>query len=133
MTLTDSIGESDAASTGELFFYLTPMDFTAADLAQHPNASVSISFAQEGEHACKMDVEDPTCWRITLLGSVAPVPADREAFAEKVLFSRHPQMKNWPSNHGFRPYVLQLSHIVLLDFYGGAKHVPVDEYYQTKL
>lgn len=42
-------------------------------------------------------------------------------------------MKWWPKNHGFAPYVLTLEHIVLLDFYGGAKHVPVAEYYAIKL
>lgn len=94
---------------------------------------MSISFAQQGPSACKMDVEDPTCWRITLLGSVVPVATDRVEYAQKILFSRHPEMKYWPSNHGFRPYVLELAHIVLLDFYGGAKHIRVEDYYATKL
>lgn len=46
---------------------------------------------------------------------------------------RHPQMKDWPEKHGFLPYVLDIENIILLDFYGGAKHVPVKEYYQAKL
>jgi hypothetical protein len=45
--------------------------------------------AQEGEHACKMDVEDPTCWKLTLTGKVVPVPADQRHYAEKVLFSKY--------------------------------------------
>ena len=42
-------------------------------------------------------------------------------------------MKHWPPTHGFLPYVLDIDNIVLLDFYGGVKHVPVDEYYEIQL
>ena len=42
-------------------------------------------------------------------------------------------MKHWPKKHGFLPYVLEIENIILLDFYGGAKHVLVNEYYQIKL
>ncbi|ETI53304.1 hypothetical protein F443_03726 [Phytophthora nicotianae P1569] len=79
-------------------------------------ALVAISMAQGGEHACKMDVEDPTCWKITLTGKVVPVPADQRHYAEKVLFSKHPQMEHWPENHGFLPKVLEIENIILLVF-----------------
>lgn len=49
------------------------------------------------------------------------------------LCDRHPQMEYWPTKHGFQPYVLRIENIILLDFYGGAKHVLVQEYYQIKL
>lgn len=62
------------------------MDPTATDLAANPNATVTISKAQEGP--CTMDVEDPTCWRLTLVGSVAPVDTANVEYAEKVLFSK---------------------------------------------
>ncbi|ETM52822.1 hypothetical protein L914_03605 [Phytophthora nicotianae] len=89
VSYSDGVGYSKEDSTGKLFFYLTPMDATGSDLSVNSTASVAISMAQEGEHACKMDVEDPTCWKITLTGKVVPVPADQRHYAEKVLFSKY--------------------------------------------
>lgn len=42
-------------------------------------------------------------------------------------------MEYWPSGHGFVAYVMKIENIVVLDYYGGAKHVPVDEYYSVSL
>lgn len=61
---------------------------TGADLAVNPSASIAISLAQQGRSACKMDVEDPTCWRVSITGKVVPVAADKLEFAKKALFSR---------------------------------------------
>ncbi|RLN43689.1 hypothetical protein BBJ28_00024383 [Nothophytophthora sp. Chile5] len=106
---------------------------TPVDLAKNPNATVALSKAEGGEKACYMDVEDPTCWRLSLTGKVVPVKDDKRDYAERVLFSKHPQMKHWPKKHNFRPYVLEIEHLVLLDFYGAAKHVAVSDYYKIKL
>ncbi|CAH0478900.1 unnamed protein product [Peronospora belbahrii] len=124
LSYSDGIGYSKENSTGQLFFYLTLMDPSGKDLSINSTASISMTMAQEGQNACKMDIEDPTCWKLTLLGNLVPVVSLNERhYAEKVLFSKHPQMKQWPRNHEFRPYVLEIKHIILLDFYGGAKHV----------
>lgn len=107
-----------------------------------------------------MDPEDPTCWRLSLTGRVAQVEEGQRSYAEHVVFSkyelrhkresvcvaaahsglycvvhlyRHPQMKHWPKNHGFSFYVLEIEHLVFLDFYGAAKHIPVSDYYKVKL
>lgn len=61
----------------------------ASDLAVNPSASIAISLIQEGKNACKMDVEDPTCWKITFTGKVVPVPADKVEYAKKALFSKY--------------------------------------------
>ncbi|RLN37121.1 hypothetical protein BBJ28_00012272 [Nothophytophthora sp. Chile5] len=103
--------------------YANVLSYSAVDLAKNPNATVALSKAEGGEKACYMDVEDPTCWRLSLTGKVAPVKDDQRDYAERVLFSKHPQMKHWPKKHNFRPYVLEIEHLVLLDFYGAAKHV----------
>jgi hypothetical protein len=42
-------------------------------------------------------------------------------------------MKHWPKNHDFRLYVLEIEHLVFLDFYGAAKHIAVKDYYKVKL
>lgn len=103
------------------------------DLAANPSASIAISLAQQGRSKCKMDVEDPTCWKLSMAGKVVPVPKEKEDFAKKALFSKHPQMAYWPSDHGFQAYVLEIENIVLLDYYGGAKHIPLDDYFNVKL
>ncbi|CAH0484874.1 unnamed protein product [Peronospora farinosa] len=52
----DGMGYSKENSTGKIFFCITPMDATGADLSVNSTASVAITMAQEGEVACKMDV-----------------------------------------------------------------------------
>ncbi|CAI5738649.1 unnamed protein product [Peronospora destructor] len=83
----NGIGYSKENSTGEIFFYITPMDATGADLSVNSTASVAITMIQKGEYVCKMDVEDPTCWKLTLTGKVVPVFMQQRHDAEKVLFS----------------------------------------------
>lgn len=87
-----------------------------------------------------------------------PVTDSKElAFAKDALFTRHPAMKDWPSTHGEFPldnfliiliinyfliifcfildwtfYNLVPTHVHLLDYYGGATHVPLDEYFKAK-
>ena len=48
-----------------------------------------------------LDPEDPACARATLLGSLAPVPEAQRDTAQAAMFSRHPQMADWPAGHGF--------------------------------
>ncbi|KAG7383153.1 Cellular repressor of E1A-stimulated proteins 1 [Phytophthora pseudosyringae] len=130
---SDGVGSAKEDATGTLFFYLSVEDFTAMDLKVNPNATMALSKAQGGAKACWMDAEDPTCWRLSLTGRVAPVEAAQRSYAERVVFSKHPQMKHWPKNHDFSFYVLEIEHIVFLDFYGPAKHIPVSDYYKVKL
>ncbi|TMW59003.1 hypothetical protein Poli38472_007148 [Pythium oligandrum] len=133
VSYSDGVGSDLKNSTGHLYFYLTKLDDAGKNLAADARASVSISMAQEGEHACKMDVEDPTCWKLTLLGKVVRVPADKQQIALDALFSKHPQMASWPSDHGFHAYMLDIEHLILLDFYGGAKSIKPEEYYRVEL
>ncbi|KAG3112006.1 hypothetical protein PI124_g8813 [Phytophthora idaei] len=133
VSYSDGVGLAKEDATGTLFFYLSVDDFTAMDLKANPNATVALSKAQGGAKACLMDAEDPTCWRLSLTGRVVPVKESQRNYAERVVFSKHPQMKHWPTHHDFRFYVLEIEHIVFLDFYGPAQHIPVSDYYKIKL
>lgn len=42
-------------------------------------------------------------------------------------------MATWPRDHGFLAYVLQVDTMLLLDFYGGAKKISPQSYYNVKL
>eukprot|EP00958_Prasinococcus_capsulatus_P026553 scaffold4868_cov416-Prasinococcus_capsulatus_cf.AAC.18 len=45
--------------------------------------------------------------------------------AQAALFSRHPEMRTWPAGHDFQFWKLQVHHLFLLDFYGGAPDISV--------
>ena len=53
------------------------------------------------------------------------VDADEAPQAQAALFSRHPEMATWPSDHDFEFWKLNIKHIFLLDFYGGAPDLTV--------
>ncbi|KAF0756881.1 hypothetical protein AaE_004454 [Aphanomyces astaci] len=127
---SDGVGTSAKNATGKLYFYLTPMDSTGQDVTKSPSVSVGISMAQLGQ--CKMDPQDPTCWKATFSGKLLPVEGDEVKAALEVLYSKHPQMSWWPADHGFRPYELHPTEILLLDFYGGAKSIAAEEYYAVE-
>ncbi|KAG6616275.1 CREG-like protein [Phytophthora cinnamomi] len=133
VSYSDGVGFAKQDATGTMFFYLSVEDLTAVDLKANPNATMALSSAQGGPKACLMDPEDPTCWRLSLTGRVVPVETSQRSYAERVVFSKHPQMKHWPKNHGFALYVLEIEHLVFLDFYGAAKHIRVSDYYKIKL
>ena len=72
MSCSDGIGNN---STGRLFFYMTEMDPTGADLTQDSRASVTFSQAQiVGEGSCaQVDPEDRACASLTIAGDIVEV------------------------------------------------------------
>eukprot|EP00250_Pteridium_aquilinum_P000840 c11013_g1_i1 orf=160-771(+) len=116
-------------STGVPYFYLSALDPTPKDVAVIPYASLTISEAPLGTCGIK-DVENPTCAKITLSGQMYSVDENTEEsdFATLALFSKHPEMKGWPKHHNFKFYGLKIQAIFLIDWYGGAKAMSVDEY-----
>ena len=55
------------------------------------------------------------------------------AVARAALFSRHPSMQLWPPHHGFFFCKLNITNILLLNYFGGAKTVPVEDYFAVQL
>jgi len=123
-------------STGIPYFYLTNMDMSTKDLQKNPQASVTISLAQSGYcRAHSLDPEDPRCAHVILAGDVIKVGANstEEQFAKEALFTRHPVMSDWPESHGWFFAKLNISNVILLDFFGGAIDIPVQEYFDVVL
>ena len=54
-------------------------------------------------------------------------------FAKKALFSRHPVMPDWPKNHGWFFAKLNITNVIVLDFFGGAITVPLEDYFNAKV
>ncbi|EFN53152.1 hypothetical protein CHLNCDRAFT_136925 [Chlorella variabilis] len=119
--------------TGRLLFYLTTMDATAQDLAYNSNASLTICEAQLEGSCSGVDPEDPTCAKLSLSGSLERVPAGQVEEAERLLFSRHPDMRGWPAGHAFHIYELHIATARLLDWFGGAHDISAPEYFAAEL
>ncbi|KDO19315.1 hypothetical protein SPRG_14707 [Saprolegnia parasitica CBS 223.65] len=128
ISYSDGVGASPRNATGRLYFYSSVMGSTGKDLAANPRASVSITMAQLGH--CAYDPQDPTCWRVVFSGTLTPAVAVDDALA--ALFSKHPQMSYWPRGHDFTAYEMHPTEILLLDFYGGAKHIDPATYYSVR-
>lgn len=117
-------------STGELYFYDSEMDESMKDIAADHRVSFSLSSASLG--LCgpdeQQDPENPTCARAAFSGSFVLVSdTDEEKFAKRALFERHPMMPSWP--HDFDVYKIDLTEIWLIDMYGEAKTVDIEDYF----
>ena len=78
--------------------------------------------------------------------------SEEEAFAKQALFKRHPIMPDWPKgsqqfftltifclvylisnpDHEFFVAKMNMSSIIVLDFFGGAKTVALKDYFKAK-
>lgn len=115
--------------SGIPYFYLTSLDPTARYASKDHRSSFTLSEYPLGTCG-KIDPEEPTCSKITLTGKLNELDAnsDEAATAKKSLFAKHPDMKNWPKDHSFQVYKLDIEEIFMINFYGGPKPLTVDEY-----
>ena len=64
---------------------------------------------------------------------IAITQEEEVAVARAALFSRHPSMQLWPPHHGFFFCKLNITNILLLNYFGGAKTVLVEDYFAVQL
>ena len=52
-----------------------------------------------------------------------------------MLFSRHPAMKYWPSDHGWHIYEIIINEggIGLIDYFGGIATIPKADYFEATI
>ncbi|XP_061576486.1 protein CREG1 [Cololabis saira] len=120
------------ASSGVPYLYLTRMEISVQDLKVDPRASLSMSLAQTDY--CRQqgyDPQSPLCAHIILSGSVLEVNGTEADFAKKSLFSRHPEMIDWPVDHGWFFAKFNITQVLVLDYFGGVKTVTPEEYFQA--
>ncbi|KAK7347941.1 hypothetical protein VNO80_22484 [Phaseolus coccineus] len=122
------------AGTGIPYFYLTSLDPTARNALKNDKASLTVSEYPLGTCG-KKDPMNPTCSKISLTGKLKLVDQEsKEAeFARKALFSKHPEMKDWPKNHNFQFFKLEIENIFLIDWFGGPKPLTVEQYLHPKM
>ncbi|KAJ8253469.1 hypothetical protein GJAV_G00213300 [Gymnothorax javanicus] len=129
-----SDGPSDN-STGVPYFYVSEMDNTVIDLRSNPFASLSFSNVQ-GICRQVMEVGKIPCFQcareqqagLTLSGQVMEVGKEEVEFAKEAMFSRHPAMRKWPSEHRWLFMKLSLKQVWLQNWVGGVSLVPLHEY-----
>ncbi|XP_025989415.1 protein CREG1 isoform X1 [Solenopsis invicta] len=120
--------------TGIPYMYLTPLDYTAQDLAKDHRASLLVSLTQ-GNY-CKdkgYDPMDPRCVRVMLTGKIKAVKNETEEheIAKQLFFGRHPKLGNMPANHKFFFAKMEMSAIAMLDTFGGPKYISINDYFNT--
>lgn len=124
-----SDGPKDVPS-GRLYFYLTPMDSTAKDLEVDNRCAYTVTESALPGGCGETDPEDPTCAKISVVGHMQRVPTGEEMeMAREAMFSRHPEMADWPTDHSFQFYELHIQQVNLLDWYGGMHEVSKEEYF----
>merc|ERR1739838_896327 len=120
---------------GVPYFYMTPMDVSAKDIADNPSVTLVVSEAQSD--LCRksgLDPESPVCARVMLTGHIEKLrDGDEIVRARHLLFARHPAMASWPKGHRWFFSKLNIKRIQLLDFYGGITNVPLKDYFDAEL
>ncbi|KAL7232469.1 hypothetical protein ACSBR2_010489 [Camellia fascicularis] len=116
------------------YFYLTTLDPTASNALKDERSSFAISEYPVGTCG-KIDPENPTCSKITLTGKLKVVDGNSSEakFARISLFTKHPEMKDWPKDHNFQLFKLEIEDIFLINWFGGPKPLTVDQYLHAKL
>ncbi|XP_076839314.1 protein CREG1 [Brachyhypopomus gauderio] len=128
-----SISDGPAGNgTGTPYMYLTHLEVSVQDLQVNSQASMSVSLAQT--RFCKhhgYDPQSPLCAHIILSGSVQEVNGTEADGARKALFSRHPEMIDWPVDHNWFFAKLNITQVWVLDYFGGVKMVSPEAYYKA--
>ncbi|KAK9117021.1 hypothetical protein Sjap_015968 [Stephania japonica] len=111
------------------YFYLTNLDVTARNAMKDARSSFAVSEIALGSCG-KADPQNPTCAKLTLSGKLKLVDKNSKEgeFAKAALFSKHPEMKGWPNDHDFLFFKLEIENLFLIDWFGGAKPLTVEQY-----
>lgn len=124
----------NAPSTGNIYFLLTDLDFTGQDLKA--NNKLTAMFTEDQDLACtskNVDTMEPTCARIIFVGKLERLTPNTTEYkqADVAYTDRHPASVKWREVHGFYFCKLNIEHIAVLDYYGGANFVSPDDYYNA--
>ena len=68
------------------------------------------------------------------MGTVSPVDQedDRYESALAKMFYLHPAMRDWPDDHMFYLAEFKIESVWLVDYFGGAYTVPLNDYFAGK-
>jgi hypothetical protein len=128
-----------STSTGRPLFYLPDADTLAINMKANDNHIVlSLSEASLAERvsdgrACGGQ-ELPLCAQVTLYGKAVPVEFNRDIATQ---FQHTHPLASWMAEGGSHMsgsyYTIDLTKVVILDYFGGFHEVGVDDYLNTNL
>ena len=111
--------------------------FLDVEVAQSGQYIILILPTSQGDYCREnnYDEQDPRCAHLILTGTVVKIEDGSEEgkLAREALFSRHPAMEFWPEDHGWFFCKLDIENILLLNYFGGAVNVPVDDYFAAQI
>mmetsp|Transcript_32906 Transcript_32906/g.50337 ORF Transcript_32906/g.50337 Transcript_32906/m.50337 type:complete len:249 (-) Transcript_32906:135-881(-) len=136
-------------STGFPYLYGTFMDQSFEDTLKSRAVSLTLSEAaldteclSSDEFPSKVcsvvpfgfgDPENPLCARLVLTGVFKIVDGGENTFATNALMERHPSMTYWPQDHNWEVAKIEVQDIWLIDYFGGASIIKVEDYLSTEL
>jgi len=128
--------EKEEKSTGNIYFYLTMLDFTAQDLSK--NNQLTTLFTMDQSLYCSkrnVDPMEPTCARAMISGEALRIPNDSDEFkfGTNAMMSHHPAAATWLNTHEFFLCKLNITSICILDWYGGPHFVDSEDYFKAEL
>uniref|UniRef100_A0A8C2KGW0 Cellular repressor of E1A-stimulated genes 1 n=1 Tax=Cyprinus carpio TaxID=7962 RepID=A0A8C2KGW0_CYPCA len=110
-----SISDGPAGNgTGTPYLYLTHLEISVQDLQVQISADQSDIQTDDGVMVDLFQVN----------GSEASV-------AKAALFSRHPEMIDWPADHNWFFAKMNITQVWVLDYFGGVKTITPEEYYRA--
>jgi len=128
--------EKGAKSTGEIYFYLTMLDFTAQDLSKK-NQLTALFTMDQNLYCTKQNVDpmEPICARVMISAEALRVTKGTKEFdfATNAMVSHHPASVNWLNTHNFFLCKLNISSVCILDWYEGPHFVTADEYFKAEI
>lgn len=121
-------------STGQLYFYMAKIDASRHDIAANPKATWVLSEQMLSSYCTSksLDPEDPRCGRCVFIGNMRIATPTEIPGAKDALFTRHPAMRDWPAEHMFEVYKMDIESIWLLNMFGGASIIMPGDYYKAK-
>ncbi|KAF2357684.1 FMN-binding split barrel [Trinorchestia longiramus] len=122
-------------STGTPYLYLTELELSVHDIKKDSRVSLTASLAQSSYcRQQRLDPQDPVCAHVILTGEIVKIASNSSeaGVAMEALFTRHPEMMDWPQDHGWFFARLDIQHIYLLDYFGGAQVVDPADYYAAQ-
>ncbi|XP_037912763.1 protein CREG1-like [Hermetia illucens] len=133
----------DEASTGNIYFYLTPLDYTAKDV--EGENKVTMLLTDEQDLSCSKSGNTPmghNCPRAMISGRVNKLDPNSDEYkrAQEAFLSRHPSLSrvvldsgSTSPNHGFFLCKLDISNILVFAGYTGPSSVSLDDYLKADL
>ncbi|XP_065156336.1 protein CREG1-like [Atheta coriaria] len=120
--------------TGIPYLLMTDLDLSGRDVKVDNRVTVLASLAEVAYCSKKeYDPQDPRCGRLIITGKLLQIPigTDEFRFAHTALITKHPVMASWEKVHKFYLAKIDIEQVCVLDYFGGASFVPVDEYLQV--